>query len=334
MTERVRQHVFDYLLGDLDASDLKDVRARLATDPAYRDGLVNAYRRLLRLQSSRDDAEVPCGLAERTCNAVFDPIQRRRLRMCPRRPMTPAIAASGGGRRFTRIDAAVTAAILLIAGMLVLPAVKGSRFQARLAACQNNLRQVGQALAEYSHRNHDLFPSVPEKGNLAADGIWAPVLQEQGLLMEPQNVLCPESSLAQREDFRIPSLADLRRAAGRELSRIQRQMGGSYGYCLGYFDHGTLQPTRNLNRPYFAILADAPSDTPEHQSPNHDFEGQNVLFEDLHVAFCVTTRPGDGRDNIYTNDFNEVAPGRHRDDSVLAPSGTPPIVFVNLPSAR
>ncbi len=334
MTERVRQQFFDYLLGGLDDSELKDVRARLAADPAFRDGLVAAYRALLRLQASGGDAEAPRGLAERTCNAVFDPVQRRRLRMCPRRPMTTATAAAGRGGRFTRIDAAVTAAIILIAGLLILPAVKGSRFQARLVACQNNLRQVGQALAEYSHRNHELFPSVPDKGNLAADGIWAPVLQEEGLLDEPQKVLCPESSLARQEDFRIPSLADLRTAAGRDLSRIQRQMGGSYGYCLGYFDHGTLQPTRNLHRQYFAILADAPSDTPEHQSPNHDFEGQNVLFEDLHVAFCVTTRPGDGRDDIYTNDFNEVAPGSHRDDSVLAPSGTPPIVFVSLPSGR
>ena len=104
-------------------------------------------------------------------------------------------------------------------------------------------------------------------------------------------------------------------------------MGGGYGYCLGYFDHGVLRPTRNLNRDYFAILADAPSDRPDHQSANHDGLGQNVLFEDLHIEFCSTTRPGDGRDDIYTNDHNDVAPGLHRDDSVLASSGTAPVVY-------
>ena len=98
----------------------------------------------------------------------------------------------------------------------------------------------------------------------------------------------------------------------------------------GTWTTARFQPTRNLNREYFAILADAPSDRPDHQSDNHDGLGQNVLFEDMHVEFCSTTRPGDGRDNIYVNDLDEVAPGRQRDDSVLAPSGTSPSMFVSL----
>ena len=109
-------------------------------------------------------------------------------------------------------------------------------------------------------------------------------------------------------------------------------MGGSYGYCLGYFDHGVYQPTRNLKRDYFAIMADAPSmDRPDHQSENHGGLGQNVLFEDSHVEFCSTTRPGDGTDDIYANDNNEVAPGLNRDDAVIASSGTAPFVFVSIP---
>jgi hypothetical protein len=156
------------------------------------------------------------------------------------------------------------------------------------------------------------------------------VLQDEGLLIEPQKLLCPETPLALENDFQIPSLDELRKAAGRRLASIQQKMGGSYGYCLGYFDHGILQPTHNYNRDYFAILADAPSDRPDHQSANHDGLGQNVLFEDLHVEFCPTTRPGDGRDDIYTNYQHEVAPGLDRDDSVLAPSGMAPAVFVSL----
>jgi len=109
-------------------------------------------------------------------------------------------------------------------------------------------------------------------------------------------------------------------------------MGGSYGYCLGYFDHGVYQPTRNLNRDYFAIMADAPStDLPNRQSDNHGGLGQNVLFEDLHIEFCSTTRPGNGYDDIYANDNHEVAPGLNRDDSVIASSGTAPVVCVSIP---
>jgi hypothetical protein len=335
MTEPVRKQVIDYLLDDLDDSEKEELRAQLESDPACRDALNAAFRVLLRLHRSRQDDSAPNGLAERTCKAMFDPHQRRRLCMCRRRTMTPASAAAGGhplaGRgNATWVDVAVTCAICVVAGLLVLPAVNGSRFQARLATCQINLERVGQALAEHSYRNHEVFPSVPDKGNLAADGIWAPVLVGEGLLVEPQNVLCPETPLARQGDFQIPSLNQLRKAAGRELAQLQQRMGGSYGYCLGYFDHGVLQPTRNLNRQYFAILADAPSDRPDHQSANHDFLGQNVLYDDFHVAFCSTSRPVDGGDDIYVNDDNEVAPGLRPDDSVLAPSGTPPVVFVNL----
>ena len=138
-------------------------------------------------------------------------------------------------------------------------------------------------------------------------------------------MLCPDSAQAQEKSFRVPSLDELRSAVGQELSRIQQKMGGSYGYCLGYFDHGVYQPTRNLNRDYFAIMADAPSaDRPDHQSDNHGGLGQNVLFEDLHIEFCPTTRPGNGNDDIYSNDNHEVAPGLHRDDAVIASSGRPP----------
>ena len=112
-------------------------------------------------------------------------------------------------RPHARVDVAVTAGILIAAGLLIVPAINGSRFQARVTACQDNLHDVGQALAEYSHRNSEIFPPVPAQGNLAADGIWAPVLQEEGLLIEPQKLLCPETPLALENDFHIPSLDNL-----------------------------------------------------------------------------------------------------------------------------
>jgi anti-sigma factor RsiW len=328
MTDRVRRQVLDYLLGALDDAETAAVQARLESDPVYRDALDWARGRLVRLASSRRAAAPPPGLAERTCEFLFDPA--RRLRAAFRwRSMTPPPALSHGGSRLNRTDAGVAAVIFVIAGLLVAPAIHGMRFQARLTTCQDNLRQVGRALAEYSHKNHDLFPAVPAKGNLAAAGIYAPVLAQDGFLTGPEAVLCPDSPQAQQKDFRVPSLDELRGAVGQDLSRIQHEMGGSYGYCLGYFDHGVYQPTRNLNRDYFAIMADAPTDDrPDHQSGNHGGLGQNVLFEDMHVEFCSTTRPGIGNDDIYANDDNEVAPGLHCDDSVIASSGTAPAVHV------
>jgi hypothetical protein len=325
MTGRVREQILDYLLGSLDESEMAEVRARLESDPEYRDELLLVRRDLGQLRRVKRETPVPDQLAARTCKAVFDPIERLRSSKCMRRTMTPVAAGAGPGRRLRVTDVALTVAIFLAAGLLIVPAINGSRFQYRVIGCQRNLLDVGVALAEHSHRNHEVFPPVPARGNLAADGIWAPVLQEEGLLIEPQKLLCPETPLAQQNDFQIPSLDSLRKAAGQQLTSIQQKMGGSYGYCVGYFDHGILQPTRNYNRDYFAIMADAPSNLPDHQSINHDGLGQNVLFEDMHIEFCSTTRPGDGRDDIFTNYQHMVAPGLDREDSVLASSGFVPI---------
>ena len=311
MTDRVRQQVLDYLLGALDDAEMEAVKARLESDPVYRQAWDRA--RLRHVPAARHEAS-GCRPAAGAGRAdlrfpVFDPARRLRASLRPR-SMTPAPATPHSGSRLNWADVGVAAVIFLIAGLLVLPAINSTRFQARVTACQDNLRQVGQALTEYSHKNHDLFPVVPAEGNLAAAGIYAPILTQDGFLTEPERLLCPDSAQAQQKGFRVPSLDELRSAVGQELSRIQQKMGGSYGYCLGYFDHGVYQPTRNLNRDYFAIMADAPSsDRPDHQSDNHGGVGQNVLFEDLHIEFCLTTRPGNGSDDIYANDNHEVAPG-------------------------
>ena len=176
------------------------------------------------------------------------------------------------------------------------------------------------------------FPSFPPRAICRRQEFTLPILTHDGYLTESDRVLCPDSTQAQQQDFRIPSLDQVRSAGGHDLASIKQKMGGSYGYCLGYFDHGVYQPTRNLNRDYFAIMADAPSaDRPNHQSDNHGGIGQNVLFDDMHVEFCSTTRPGDGSDDIYVNFNNEVAPGVYRDDSVIAPSGTALLVNISLP---
>ena len=42
MTDRVRQQVFDYLLGALDDSEMEVVKARLGSDPVYRQAMHRA----------------------------------------------------------------------------------------------------------------------------------------------------------------------------------------------------------------------------------------------------------------------------------------------------
>jgi hypothetical protein len=55
--------------------------------------------------------------------------------------------------------------------------------------------------------------------------------------------------------------------------------------------------------------------------------GQNVLFEDGHVAHLTRRSPEGCGDDIFLNDQGEVSAGMHRDDAVIAPSPAKPIIW-------
>jgi hypothetical protein len=330
MSDRARENVLGYLLGALDDSEMEEVAVRLEVDPVYQRQLLEVRRRLAPLQALENEAaecQPPKGLARRTCDFVFAYVPRpqpaaQRISPC-------AAAPCRASSRVRWIDALVAAVVFILASAVIWPAVHDSRFQARLTTCQDNLRELGMALTSYSRAHDGRFPAVPAEGRLAAAGVYAPMLVSEGYLSEPRRVLCPESPQASGRDLQIPTVEELQGVGENEAAQLRGQMGGSYGYCIGHLEHGVLLPTKNLGRNYFALMADAPSDAlPNHQSLNHGGRGQNVLFEDGHVAFATTSQPA-GSDDIFSNDDHLVAAGIHRDDSVIAGSGTAPIVYVN-----
>jgi hypothetical protein len=221
-------------------------------------------------------------------------------------------------------DMAVAAGIMAAALLLVFPAVLSSRENAQWRACQTNLAHLGRALHEYSSWHHGTFPTVPQEGNLAVAGMYAPTLAESRLISDA-DVICPASALAKGEPFRIPSLQEVRSAQGQQLRQLQVSMGGSYGYGLGYVHNGHYYGRRNAGRATFALMADAP-DGPLGSS-NHAGRGQNVLFEDGHVRCLRTVRVADGDDHIFENALGYVGAGVRSDDAVIGSSGTAPVVL-------
>lgn len=75
----------------------------------------------------------------------------------------------GGVRGFTLIELLVVIAIIAVLIALLLPAVQMAREAARRAQCQNNLKQIGLAVANYA----DVYKVFPPDGGRWGDPSWA-----------------------------------------------------------------------------------------------------------------------------------------------------------------
>jgi hypothetical protein len=314
----MRDHLIGYLLGALEPTEHEQVEAQLSRDPSLRREMDLLARALHPLARDKASHEPPTGLAHRTC--LFVAAQTK----ASGAPLAP-VASS----RWSIADFAMAAGIFLAATLLFFPAVNQSRFAARLTACQNNMRQIGMALSDYSSAHGGYLPNVPTRGPLATAGIFATRLWEHGFVSSPQIFICPATQQAvEGLEYRVPATADLEGAHGEMLARLQQSTGGSYGYTVGYISNGRYRSHRNQGRAQFAILADAPSAKPPYHSQNHGGCGQNVLFEDMHVQYLTTCKARGCTDNIFVNDNGERAPGLHPNDSVIGA----PSQLLNLPS--
>ena len=211
------------------------------------------------------------------------------------------------------------AALAVLAGLLF-PALNYSRNQGRLAACQNNLRQVGMAFMDYSSIHEGGFIAIPDQGNLAASGCYGPILKDAGLLKDDSLLAC--AGLVDVAPVVIPSVEQVEAAETEtQRSHYRKTMGGHFGYSMGFQDGDRYQAPR-AGIADVVLLADQPSNRSDRQSLNHGGDGQNCLFGDGRVMFV--SGPAYGEDLVYENDRGIVAPGTHALDSVIGPSHLSP----------
>ena len=264
-------------------------------------------------------------------------------------------------RAFTVIELLVAIGIIGVLLAILLPATERVRHRAYIDKCASNLQQIGVALSIYENENHGAWPrtvynattaNAPAKGTgvTAADPFVAgstvlPNDLTAGLFLlmraerlPPVLFICPYND---ETNFHADS-ADL---TGRSNFTDQRAnlaysfanpyptaAAAKAGYVLNSrlpaaFPIGAdKNPGRGEgNDDVYAVRPNSGSSDMElGNSPNHEREGQNVLYADGHVKYELTPFVGIGQDNIYTakNGFAPVVEQSPADatDSVLLPT--------------
>jgi len=328
----MRDELLAYLLDDLDAEDRKHVERRLERDPAYQREL-EQLRTCLEASAADSPAEPtpPPDLVHRTCSFVQCAIGKTQPTAGGSSAVPASLSESHDGctcaSRWSLVDIAVGAGVLLVIAMLLFPALYGSRSAARRLACQNHLRQLGTALVAYAQSQNRGLPHIARGENA---GSFVIDLFESGTLSRQQLaelLVCPSSPLADevfagRTAVQIPTREELHAATGQTLAQLRKSMGGSYAYRLGYLNQrGQYLPVKFVGRGDAPMLADAPSfAVAGFQSANHGGCGQNVIFQDLSCRYCSRCISPVGNDHLFLNAVGRQAAGRYMKDVVLGRS--------------
>ncbi len=278
-----------YSLNLLEPAERERIEAALQDDPAARKQLARLRAHLASLANAGDDEPAPYGLADRTIDRVAIQMVLDRPTPLDREPVfTPS--------RWRRLDAAVSAAIVLIIVGLGSSGLGRVHQRYEKLQCQNNLRQMHQSFVSYSADHGGRFPQVGERppNNVAA--AFVPMLQQAGHLPANGAPICPVVVVTQ-----APT--------------------GGYAYSLGFRGpdgrlHG-LQRGPSADADLLPILADRPA-------PIGHRTGFNVLFIGGNVRFCTSPKVGVDGDDIFLNQADTVAAGLHRLDSVLADGNSQP----------
>jgi len=321
----MKDHLLGYLCNALDEAEMRDVEAALA-HPIKGQGVAHDLtvlrRALAPLERDRNPIVAPSGLASRTLDFVRSNTSASTI------PINDALLPSRDGAvpgRGPWLDRMLLAASALAACVLVVPLLYDSITESRARRVERNLQRLSSALQGYGE-HHGILPTPPDGGPLSRAGLYGPTLvSEHRLLADDGALLVPDSKLARKNGFRVPTREELEAAVGTpRFEELVRTMGGDFGYTLGHrCPEGRLQPNRDLRRVKHPILADAPAPCCE-KSDNHPDGFHYILFEDGHFERRHIDQLHPADDHLFRNRTGVVAAGVDPDDAVIARSHQQP----------
>ena len=219
-------------------------------------------------------------------------------------------------KAFTLIELLVVIAIIAILAAILFPVFSRARENARKTSCQNNLKQLGIGVLQYTQDFDESFPTTGTTHTLSALWVIQPYVKSTQVLQ------CPSESTAGNASPSSANYSDYfyNREFGVSTSPLQQSsllkptltilMGDSLaGASTNRTGGCTLDPTLGVTTGTgcgAAGLAQMPAF-------NRHLEGVNLLFTDGHVKFAklpqtpaVACYPGDPNrcvvaDNIYNH---------------------------------
>ncbi len=323
MTNSSREDLLGYMLGALDATETQEIENQIQQNTELQKELEELELMVAPLENLETPPAPSVGLARRTIEYVAGKSRST--------TMTPSVDLSSEARGWSLTDFLVGALTIAILAAIAIPTINYARFNSRITHCKDNLRQVGNALFLYQEISEDgsyvPIPTSPQdKLNVA--GAYAPILLDSGLVDRDEVFYC--------DQYRgpIPTTRQIQNACGPRLAEYRRNMGGDYGYNLGYYDGDRYCVPRNRRRCNFAVLSDRPDPSaPGRASQNHNGVGQVVWFEDGSIRFMKETVTPCG-DYIFENESGECGPGVCCSDACIGQSSASPIKPRRCPTAE
>lgn len=311
MIDPMHSQLLGHLLGALDDDEQEWVEGQLEHDNRYRRYGLRWRQRLAVIDAIRPEFEPPRGLAERTCQlvAAWSRIAWPKRRTSQRWKMTPEAFFPSRAAHVAWGDVAAVALIAMVAFAMIVPAIYGSRFQARLIACQNNMRQFGSAMLDYGDRHGNAPSQLMANGGLTPAGVLAAGAIEEVVATNGNRALCPDAWLAAQginpsDIHRVPTVQDTS-VTSLPLCPKSEGIVESNNRWPGTWRNGTRDDRREESLlTALPLMADVPSARlPGQNIAAHDGLGSNVFFADGQIRFLRYAALADGVDLILSGDL-------------------------------